>query len=279
MTLHNYRMLCLPATMLRDGRVCELCLGKTPWRGIVHACYRESVAGSAALATSLTLHQRLGSFDRVRVYLALSEFVRRKYLTAGFAPERVIVKPNFAWDATLRSGPGEYFLFAGRLAPEKDVATVIEAVRKADARLVIAGTGPHEASLRRRAPRGVDFLGLVSPDRVQSLTAQARAVVVPALSYEASPMSVLEAFAAGVPVVANDVGALPELVEDGGTGLLVPPGDPRALGSCLRRLSDDGESERMGARARLSWEARYSPREGLAALERVYAAVLDGQRV
>ena len=94
-TLHNYRLLCLPATFLRDGRTCEDCLGRTPWRGVVHRCYRASTPGSAALAASLTVHRSIGTFDRVAAFLAVSDFVRAKYIEAGFSAGRIRVKPNF----------------------------------------------------------------------------------------------------------------------------------------------------------------------------------------
>jgi hypothetical protein len=88
MTLHNYRLQCLPATLFRDGRICEDCLGRTPWPGVLHRCYQDSFAASAALTSSLVLHQRIGTFDRIRLYVAISEFVRRKHIQGGLSPDR-----------------------------------------------------------------------------------------------------------------------------------------------------------------------------------------------
>src|SRR6266540_3750831 len=96
-TLHNYRMFCLPATCLRDGQICELCMGRVPWRGVVYRCYRGSLPGSAALAASLTMHRAIGSFDQVSLFLPVSRFVRDKHVEAGFPLERMVVKPNFCW--------------------------------------------------------------------------------------------------------------------------------------------------------------------------------------
>ncbi|HUZ83473.1 MAG TPA: glycosyltransferase, partial [Gaiellales bacterium] len=109
-TLHNYRLLCLPATFLRDGRTCESCLGRSPIQGVVHRCYRGSAVGSAALAASLSLHRRAGTFDRVATYIAVSDFVKAKHVEAGWPAERIVVKPNFARPARRRQGPGESFL-------------------------------------------------------------------------------------------------------------------------------------------------------------------------
>jgi glycosyltransferase involved in cell wall biosynthesis len=270
MTLHNYRLLCLPATLLRDGRVCEDCLGRLPWRGVVHRCYRGSAAGSAALATSLAVHRVLGTFDRVDLYLAVSEFVRAKHVEAGVPAERVAVKPNFAWSARRRAGAGEYFLFSGRLSPEKGVRTLLDTWRHVRARLVIVGDGPEAETLRRGAPRNVDFRGAVESEEIPPLIARARAVILPSVWYEGAPRSLLEAYAAGVPALASSIGALPGLVEDQITGLLVPPGDPAALAAAVEQLSDDAESGRLGDGAWRAWRELYSPEKSLSALERAY---------
>jgi len=101
-TLHNYRLLCLPAVFLRDGRACEDCMGKFPWRGVVHRCYRGSAAGSAALAASLGVHRRMGTFAHVAMFLAVSEFVSRKHVEAGFDPARIYLHGNAKSAAELR---------------------------------------------------------------------------------------------------------------------------------------------------------------------------------
>lgn len=274
MTLHNYRLSCLPATFLRDGRVCEDCLAKVPWRGIVHRCYRRSAAASAALATSLTLHRVLRSFERVDRFLAVSEFVRAKHVEAGMPSDRIAVKRNFAWPVERREGTGDYFLYVGRLSPEKGLPTLLEAWAGVDCRMVIAGDGPDGDALRRTAPNDVDFLGAVDPDRIPALLAGARALVIPSVWYEGAPRAIVEAYAAGVPVIASRIGALPEFVNDAVTGLLVPPGDSRALAAAAARLCDDDESLRLGRGAWAAWSDRYSPEVGLKELERAY---LDAQ--
>ena len=278
-TLHNYRLLCLPATFLLHGEVCERCLGKLPWRGVIHRCYRHSVAGSAALAVSLGLHRGLGTFDCADLFLAVSGFVRDKHVESGFAAERIVVKPNFAPGVARREGAGRYFLYAGRLAPDKDVDGLLEAWGSVGgARLVVAGAGPDEDRLRARAPAGVDFRGLVPPAEVRALLADARALILPSLSYEGAPLSVVEAYAAGVPVLANAIGALPEVVEDGISGILVPPRDPAALAGAVRRLADDVESERLGEGAWGLWRSKYTPERALEALEAVYQQALRLRR-
>jgi glycosyltransferase involved in cell wall biosynthesis len=274
MTLHNYRLMCLPANFLRDGRVCELCLGKVPWRGVVYRCYRGSLPGSAALGTSLTAHRALRSFDRVTRFLAVSRFVRDKYIEGGVSADRIVVKPNFAWPAGRRQGPGDYFLYLGRLDPEKGVETVVRAAPGLSARVLIVGGGSQAESLRRDAPPNVEFTGPVDPSRVPSILGRARALLVPSLWFEAAPRGITEAFASGVPVIASRLGALPEAVEEGVSGTLVEPGRPQDLARAMRDLQDDRRSERLGEGAYRIWESHYSPQSGLQDLEEAYREAL-----
>lgn len=272
-TLHNYRLLCLPAVFLRDGKACEDCLGKLPWRGVAHRCYRGSAAGSAALAASLGVHRAAGSFRRVGMFLAVSEFVREKHLEAGFDPDRIRVKPNFTTPLPRREGPGRDFLFLGRLSEEKGLDRLVGMWRDVPARLVVVGDGPERARLEAMAPDTVEFRGAVRSDEVPAFLAGARALVLPSICYEGAPRTVVEAYAAGVPVVANRWGALPSVVSDGETGLLAQPGDPGAWRAALESLLVDEISERLGAGAFSAWRTGYSPEQGLADLEAAYHTV------
>ena len=269
-TLHNYRLLCLPATFVRDGRSCEDCLGRIPWRGAVHGCYRGSKAASIPLAFSLTLHRALGSFDRVSLYLAASEFVREKHVQAGFQRDRIRVKPNFVWPSERRRGPGRFFLYVGRFAPEKGIRQLVEAWRTTSARLVLVGDGPEADRLRSSLPPNVVLRPPVPPEEILDLLASARALVFPTVAYEGAPRAILEAYAAGIPVLARSIGAMPELIENGVSGLLLPSLGAAVVAAAAERLLDDAEAERMGRAAWTAWRDRYSPERGLANLEQAY---------
>ena len=272
-TLHNYRMLCLPATCIRDGEICELCVGHIPWRGVVHRCYRGSVLGSAALATSLTAHRAFGTFDHVSLFLPVSGFVRDKHLEAGFSRDRMWVKPNFCWPRPRRDGAGDYFLYAGRLAPEKDVRILLEAWRgMAGYRLIVVGDGPEMEASRSIAPPGVEFRGTVEPEEVSELLTGARALVVPTRCNEGGPRSVIEAYSAGVPVIATKLGGITEMIEHGVSGMLVPPRRADAWVEALDALLDDSTALRLGDGAFDLWRREYGPDTGLERLERAYRA-------
>lgn len=270
MTLHNYRLLCLPGTFLRDGSPCEDCLGHLPWRGVSRRCFRGSAAASGFYATSLGLHRAARTFDSVDRFIAVSEFVRAKHIEAGFSADRITVKPNFAWDGPQRGESAGYFLFLGRLSEEKGARVVVDACRHTRAPVLLAGDGPDRAGLERDAPDGVEFLGAVAPERARELLAGARALLVPSLCYEGAPRTVIEAFAAGVPVVASAIGGLPDMVADGSTGRLVAPGVPSEWANAIDELACDDMVMRLGRAARAEWERRYSPERAIELLESVY---------
>jgi glycosyltransferase involved in cell wall biosynthesis len=274
MTLHNYRLMCLAGSFFRAGRTCEDCLGRVPWRGVAHSCYRGSVLGSGVLATSLSMHRGLKTFDRVDRFLAVSDFVRNKHVEAGIAADRLVVTPQFAWPTERREGPGDYFLYLGRLTREKGANALIEAWESRLGKLVVVGDGPELSHLRAVASPAVDFRGLAPADAVPALLRGAKALLVPSLTNDPAPRSVAEAYAAGVPVLASRRGGLPEAVQDGESGMLIAPGATEEWIAAVERLADERESVRLGEGALRRWSERHRPEHSLRRLEDVYTAVV-----
>lgn len=273
MTLHNFRLGCLAGTLLRDGEICEACVGRTPWEGVVHACYRGSRLGSASLALSLSIHRGLGTFGKVRTFAAASAFLRDKLVECGLDRDRISVRPNFVEDRPVRVGAGRYFVSLGRVAPEKGLDLLVRSW-SGEYPLIVVGDGPDRPRLEAMAGPNVSFVGAVSRERAAEYLRDARALVFPSLSYEGSPRAVLEALATGVPVIASRRGSLTEHIDQNENGVLVDAGEGEAWLAAIDQLSDDRESARLGAGARRSWSRRFSPEEGLRSLEAVYAEAI-----
>jgi len=280
-TLHNYRLVCAAGTLLRDGRPCEDCVGRSPWPAVRHRCYRGSTAASATVAAMLVAHRAARTWARaVDAYIALTEFVRDRVLAGGVPRDRVVVKPNFVEAAPRQAVParGAHVLFVGRLSPEKGVATLIDAWRVLGAgapRLLVVGDGPDAAELSARSAgiAGVALLGAQPRARVAELMTDAAVLVVPSTWYEAFPLVIVEAFAAGLPVVVSGIGSLATIVSDGVNGLHTPAGDATALAAVVRGLMADPERRRqLGQGAHATWKARYTPERNHDQLVEVYAA-------
>jgi glycosyltransferase involved in cell wall biosynthesis len=281
-TLHNYRLVCPSALLFREGRPCELCIGRSvPWPGIRYACYRGSRAASGAVATMVSTHRALGTYTRlVHRYIALTPGARARFIAGGLPEGRVVVKPNFVDDPTdPGAGDGGYALFVGRLSEEKGVRELIEAWHNGGGgmRLRVVGDGPlmdlaRQASAHMRA---IEVLGRASPTGVRSHMRGATILVVPSTCYESFPMTIVEAFASGTPVVASGHGAMAEIVDDGRTGLHFAPGDAADLARKLAWVdSHPAEIKGMRVAARREFEEKYLASQNYALLQDIYAQAI-----
>ena len=277
-TLHNYRLLCANASFFRDGHPCEDCLGKTPpWPGVLHGCYRGSRLQSTAVVAMLTAHRLRRTWSRdVGVYVALTEFARRKFVEGGLPSERIVVKPNFIDpDPGAGAHEGDFALFAGRLAPNKGVATLLTTWQRTTSAipLRIAGDGELADIVRRAAsadPR-IRYEGRLEREQLLELMRQARLLVFPSEWYESFPVTLVEAFACGLPVVASRLGAMAEIVEDGQTGLHFTPGDAGDLAARVEWAWASPEKMRqIGSNARRQYETSYTADTNYEQLMRVY---------
>ncbi len=274
-TLHNFRLMCLNALFLRDGKVCEDCMGHLPWRGVARSCYRGSHGASAVLAGMLTLHRGLGTYrNKVARYIALNEFCRGKFIEGGLPAGRVMVKPNFVDFAAPQSAPRAGLLFVGRLSVEKGVSTLAEAMALSpDIALRVAGDGPEVGSLDNLL--GVVKLGSLPGETIRQEMSRATALVVPSIWYENFPRTIVEAFAFSLPVIASRIGALAELVRDGETGLLFEPGNARDLADKMAwALAHPDKMVAMGCNAREQYEIEYSAEVNYHRLMEIYSEVL-----
>lgn len=278
-TLHNFRLLCASATFLRDGRICEKCLHGSKLSGIAHRCYRGSLAGSLAVVRMQFHAERHNTWSHVDRFIALTEFARSKFIEGGIPGQRIAVKPNFMY-SELDTGAGKRrgALFAGRLSREKGVDVLLRAwADLPDIELTVAGDGPELERLKAAAPGNVRFLGRVTRDDILALMRSAEFLVLPSLWYEGFPMTIVEAFANGLPVVCSRLGSMAEIVGEGVNGALFAAGDADALRRVVRQYHPDGFGA-MAAAARQTFEQLYSPESNVHALESIYADALEVRR-
>ena len=250
-TLHNFRLICPQALLMREGRVCEDCVGHVPWRAARHACYRASTAQSTVVAGMVQLHRALGTWQhKVARYIALNAFCRDRFVAGGLPAERIRIKPNFVDLPEPGAGPRDGLLFVGRLSEEKGVAVLAAAAAQGPDGLSIqvAGSGPLQGLFQ--ANPQVKLLGALAPAQVYQAMGQARALVLPSICYEGFPRTVAEAFASGLPVIASRIGSLATLVDDGRTGLLFNPGDAADLAAKMAWAH--GHPDEMAAMGRLA---------------------------
>lgn len=270
-TLHNFRLICPQAMLLREGRICEQCVGRVPVAAVAHACYRGSRAATGVLAGMLVLHRSLGTWqNKVDRYIALNEFCRKKFIEGGLPAGKIVIKPNFAADRDVPPGDREGLLFVGRLSPEKGVQVLADAAATLpEGSVRVIGTGPAADQLAHCG--AVHMLGQQPAADVLVQMARSVALVFPSIWYETFGLVIIEAFSVGTPVIASRLGAALDLVVDGHNGLLVEPGDAADLQSKLAwALSHPLEMAEMGRRARQTYLANYTPTANYTQLLDVY---------
>jgi glycosyltransferase involved in cell wall biosynthesis len=277
-TLHNFRLICPQALMLRNDAPCEDCVGHVPWRGVMHGCYRDSRLQTGVLAGMITAHRVLGTWrDKVARYIALNEFCRQKFIQGGLPANRIVVKPNF-----VDAGPAPVrikrlgALYVGRLSQEKGISVLATAMRRLQGRvgLTVVGVGP-QADLLDNLP-GVRLLGALPGNEVMELMRHTQMLVLPSICYENFPRTLVEAFGCGLPVVASRLGGMAHLIDHDRNGLLFDAGSANALAAAMDSLaSDPHRCAEMGLAARQTYEESLTPEINYKMLMQIYEDALS----
>ncbi len=288
-TLHNFRLLCANVMLLRNGAVCERCVGRAfGWPAILGRCYRSSATQSAVVSGMVWYHRARRTWaEDVDVYVALTSFARDKFVAGGLPAERIVVKPNFvedAWANLPPDAPGEEVLFVGRLAPEKGIATMLAAWRSSAELPVLRliGDGPMRDTVLAAAatdPRIV-WVGQQSPELVRQAMRRSAVLLVPSLCYEGAPLVIVEAFSAGLPIIGSAHGAPGAQIEAGITGLHHRPGDAEDLAQLVRWSQTHPDvMSAMRVQARKEYLEAYSTAANYRMLLDLYARARRAVRV
>jgi glycosyltransferase involved in cell wall biosynthesis len=278
-TLHNYRLICPGALLMRDGQPCEECVGRNLIPAIRYACYRRSHVATGIATSMLLLNRARGAYrNDVDRYIALTQFARDRFIRGGLPAARIVVRPNFLSEPpAVGVGGGGFALYVGRLTAEKGVTTLVNAWRGVELPLKIVGDGQLRQELEMNARTSgakIDFLGYRPRSEVLALMQQATMVVIPSECYEGFPVTALEAFATGAPLVVAAIGALDEIIEAPTHGLKFRSRDPAALRECvLSLIGNPSQLAAMRAANRALFVRHYTRAHAVDSLESIYRQV------
>jgi glycosyltransferase involved in cell wall biosynthesis len=281
LTAHDLKIACPNNRMYNATGVCERCKGGRVHNVVRFRCVQDSLAASAIVAAEAVVNGVRRTYrDNVDRIVVPSRFFLEKFVEWGWPRNLFRYIPNWL-DATRVEAdprPGGYFLYLGRLAPEKGVATLIRAARQAGVRLAVAGDGPMRQALEGIAEGATDrieLLGFRSGDELARIVRGARAVVAPSEWYENAPLSVLEALAAGKPLIGSRIGGIPELIDEGRTGWLFPAGDVDVLAALLGKVAaiPDATLAAMGREGRARVERDFNRQGYVEAMLALYADI------
>lgn len=288
--LSDFLMLCPQAHMLRSGTICELCESGRLHHSIFHRCVKNSLLASCIFYFSTRLHKFMGLFNYIDRFVCPSRFLQAKMIGAGWPAEKTVhINTPYVCDQALVASPvsGRYFLYCGKIGPMKGVDVLVKAYKiftdrcPSPVNLVIAGRS-EDGELERIKHtvanlnlKRVLFLESQEKQTVLSLMQGAIATVVPSVWFENLPNVLIESLSVGTPVIASNLGSLPESITDGQNGCLFPPKDVTQLSQCLLFLATDEHSRNlMGKKAKQSAEILFSPEQHLRKLISLFEEVI-----
>jgi len=279
MTVHNYRLVCPNGLHMIDGRVCEKCKG-----GKEYWCVLRNCEGSLGKSLGYALRNYVARIrryylDNVSAYAALTEFQRQRMTTEGFPADRISVVPNMCMPNGFQpsNGLGDHVGYVGRLSPEKGVSDLLVAARMLSrVPFRAAGSLDRMPALPGQASANLQFVGHLEQEALDRFYIASRMIVVPSTWYEGFPNVIVQAMMMGKPVVCSRIGGLPEIVDDGVTGLLFEPGNAADLAEKIRYLWDRPDlCRQMGQAGREKALHTYSPEKYYERLMAVYEKAIE----
>ena len=288
MSLHDFKLVCPNYTFLRDGQVCEECEGKHFYKAIQYKCVKDSYAKSAISALEMYVHKLNQTYIKtVDCFIALSRFTREKLIQYGLPQEKMVYLPNYVNVPTYKTNSTEerYILFLGTLSDKNGIFTLVKAMRNlSPIKLKIAGASEQEKLIRdyirENKMKNIELAGFLSREKLKETIANCDFLVFPNNCYHNCPMSILESFAYGKPVVGSNLGSVPELVEDGITGLLFEPRNEEDLAEKIKYLYNSPQMvEKMGQNARRKVEQNFSAEKYYPKLLQIYEKLIQKKKV
>lgn len=276
-TIHNFRLLCPAATFYRDGSTCEDCVTKGLYCAVQHNCYRNSKLQTLACVISTTFHRWTGIYKKL-TYICLTDFNKEKLLQLKkLQPEQIYVKPNFTWEKEAKkvlTDRENQYVFASRLDELKGIKELLNAWKElgeAAPKLLVCGTGPLEVWCRVYMAENhlatVQLLGKLSVEEVKQLLARSKAMILPTRWYEGFPMTIVESYSVGTPVIGPDMGNVGRLIEAGKNGLVYDCAKKDALVDVIRQA----EREKFDyQQIREYYEEQYSAENNYQQLVEIY---------
>jgi glycosyltransferase involved in cell wall biosynthesis len=288
-TLHNFRYICPSATLFhRNKPFTDSIRQRFPWTAVRQGVYKDSRLLTFWLAFSMSLHRRLGTLDLCSRYIVLSEHAKKLFLSCpiGLDAEKLVIKQNFCDPSPVKgTHDNDHFLFVGRLSEEKGIATLLDAFARSAHKIRIAGDGPLKEEVIRYAGLfpNIEYVGLLEKKEVLSLLSECTALIFPSVWPEGMPMTIIEAFSCGTPVIASRLGVMESMITNGSNGLHFEAGNGTDLLNKLHRWADMNLTERAGfyENALATFDKYYTPEKNFELLSDIYtdAIKLNGYSI
>lgn len=265
--LSDYFLLCPRFDFLSGVNVCEDCLTKGYKSCIKKRCVKGSFFASLIRVFSMKVHSMLDIYKDVDAFITPSEFLKNKLIQNGFNKDKIFNIPTFTTSKSKLDEPvlGKYGLYFGRISVEKGVDTILKAYEQLpDHQVRIVGDDTTDEAIRlkkyikKNKLKNIKFLGFKSGSDLEEEIKNARFTIIPSIWYDNLPNTALESFQYGKPIIASNIGSLPELVIDGCNGYLFEPHEYSRLIEKIRLFDDDKAVQMMGRNSKERLEEKFS---------------------
>ncbi|MCY7420506.1 MAG: glycosyltransferase [Chitinophagaceae bacterium] len=283
MTLHNYRLLCPSATLFYNGAIFTNSLKHTfPWKAVKLGVYKNSKLVTFWSALSVYMHKISGTWKQCAKLIVLQKHSKKLFLKSslGFTIDQVVVKANFCSPFLKKAKhEGNYFLYVGRLSNEKGIDILLKAFSTSNLSLVIAGDGPlkdHVATAVQHHSN-IQYVGKLGKEAISDLMAQSSALIFPSVWFEGMPLTIIEAFACGTPVIASNIGAMQTMITNNYNGLHFKAGDADDLLNTImywQTLPAEQKNE-FSTNASITYNENYTPDLNFIIISRIYASAMQ----
>jgi glycosyltransferase involved in cell wall biosynthesis len=280
MTIHNYRLGCIQGLLFKDNAICQVCLEKkSSYYGLKYKCFKDSLIKSLQLTLVNKFNQWTIRYKNpVQKYIFLADFTKNMLSPIlSLKNTEGVLKPNYVSDFgyTPMSERDDFYLFVGRLNEQKGVKVLIEAFKKNGKRLEIIGSGPLDDYVKEAALAypNIRNLGYANGAFIIEKLKKSKALIVPSLTYEGQPMTILEAFSTGTPVLAANTKNLDTLISEGENGFLFDATNNDLLSKTVDKFEYSGNAN-MYAQARKTYEEKFSPMSNYKQLMSIYTSIL-----
>ena len=289
MTVHDLKLLCPNHRMYVKQAICERCKISKYYQCTMNKCVNGSRLQSLFGSLESYIHNIMKIYkNNIDLYITPSEFFRKKLIEYDYPKEKIVMIPNFIqaddYDADFNNH--NYIIYFGRLEDSKGVNTLIEAASllKGTIDFILVGGGPLEAKLKYIVEKQqLNHVKIVGQRRrgkeLNDLIKNAMFSIVPSELYENNPYAIFEAYACGKPVIGSNIGGIPELIDDGKTGLLFEAGNASDLAEKIKiMLSDPKLPQQMGQTARKKVEEEFGPEKHYNEITSVYKKVMESRK-
>ena len=283
-TVHNYRLLCPSGILLYQGQLFTDSLRQSfPWSAIKNKVYRSSVIQTFWLAFIVWFHKKIGTWQKIDLFLCLTSFAVKLFQQSNFgiSREQFSVKPNFVEDSDFSYKKDNYFIFVGRMSKEKGINLLLEAFIINGEQLKIIGEGPELNKVIDTAYKydNISYLGFQDKAFIMEKLKKAKALIFTSICYEGMPMTILESFSTGTAVIGPNIGGSNEIIKHGENGFIYQVGNIEDLNSKISFLNtDESLQNKLSIGARSSYELNYSGDKNYKMLMDIYKTVINEKK-